>query len=623
MSSGNKDTDTASNCIKDFQKIFRSKICDFIIVYLLNKNGLKLFNEMKKRKQFIQNFLLKKLWSSCLKFTVETLFKLKFLKCKKKLDKKRLMLLIEAEAREDEESKENKRPIFSFSDCHSKAWVSLTNESQKLDALICCICNQIANNAMELHCDEHETADQVYLIGEQCLQKYLKQNNGKCPIQQHDYCEFSQNKTVRKSVSELLDNQMKGQNQKEDGENWSESNSNLKNNCNCNYKGKMKDLKDHLDNSCNLIPIKQNITYEITNQLNVMSGQIKELQNVVKDLQLQLKDMKDKENEKNKQIDNLKHELQEKDQTITALKLDNIEFKKQFEQYQIKFEEYKQNIETKVENRTTNIQQLQLQIKTQIDEKQKEQELEKQRLKNCENMLLFIQSSNLKNGVDFLLVTENEQTIKLKNYDWNNYNFGIFLLGEYITLTVACESFGHLKIKTSHLWIKHSSSKIDCSELGYPMNQGPGKGEFKNWSGGGGGYGTKGEGDDGQGGGMHGEATLLKQIHFGSGGGGRFGGSGGGILGLIIEQQLINHGSIQSNGGNGLGGGSGGSILLELQCQSQSHLNKLKQIFGTIKCIGGYGEYDGGKGRIAIYGIELSSDDILKIDPIPFNRLHK
>ncbi|ETO00937.1 hypothetical protein RFI_36503 [Reticulomyxa filosa] len=107
---------------------------------------------------------------------------------------------------------------------------------------------------------------------------------------------------------------------------------------------------------------------------------------------------------------------------------------------------------------------------------------------------------------------------------------------------------GHLKIKTSHLWIKHLSSKIDCSQLGYPQFCGPGKG--KN---GGGGYGTKGKGNGEQGGEMYGEETLLKQIHFGSGGCGSIhGGSGSGIIELIIEQQLINHGSIQSNGGSGI-----------------------------------------------------------------------
>ncbi|ETO00949.1 hypothetical protein RFI_36491, partial [Reticulomyxa filosa] len=104
-----------------------------------------------------------------------------------------------------------------------------------------------------------------------------------------------------------------------------------------------------------------------------------------------------------------------------------------------------------------------------------------------------------------------------------------------------------------------------------------------------GGYGTK--GDYGQGG----EETLLRSE---GGSGSEYGGSGG-IIELIIKQQLINHGSIQSYEGFSLG--SGGSILIELQYQS--HLDKLEQTFGTITCIGG-----GGKGRI---------NNILKMDPKP------
>ncbi|ETO05416.1 hypothetical protein RFI_31980 [Reticulomyxa filosa] len=145
-----------------------------------------------------------------------------------------------------------------------------------------------------------------------------------------------------------------------------------------------------------------------------------------------------------------------------------------------------------------------------------------------------------------------------------------------------------------------------------------------------------------KGGATYGEKTLLKEICFGSGGGSvgiYFGGSGGGIIELIIQQQLINYGSIQSNGGDGSisgGGGSGGSISIELQYQCknphiyyrpphQFHQNKLEQNFGTIKCIGGNQNRmnKGGKGRITIYGIELSSNDIKNIDPKPFNSRHK
>ncbi|ETO00089.1 hypothetical protein RFI_37371, partial [Reticulomyxa filosa] len=109
-----------------------------------------------------------------------------------------------------------------------------------------------------------------------------------------------------------------------------------------------------------------------------------------------------------------------------------------------------------------------------------------------------------------------------------------------------------------------------------------------------------------------GEKTLLKEIHFGS---------DGGIIGLIVEQQLVNNGSVESNGGNGYehngksnGDGSGGPILIEFQSQdqfsSQLNTNISKQIFGIITCIGGnkYQKNKGRKDRIAIYSTELSSD---------------
>ncbi|ETO02997.1 viral A-type inclusion protein, partial [Reticulomyxa filosa] len=126
---------------------------------------------------------------------------------------------------------------------------------------------------------------------------------------------------------------------------WNESNLNLnsKNNCNCHFKGKIKDLKDHLDKSCDLIPIKQNIPYEITNQLNVMSKQIKELQDMVKDLQSQLqvekiqtkqlKHLKEDSLKKNQQAIELKTKM---NQTIIDLKKQQNE---QNEQWKIKLEE--------------------------------------------------------------------------------------------------------------------------------------------------------------------------------------------------------------------------------------------------------------------------------------------
>ncbi|ETO14629.1 hypothetical protein RFI_22741 [Reticulomyxa filosa] len=551
------------------------------------------------------------------------------------------MLLIDMEG--EEKKAETKREAFSLSSCYNIDWISLTNEPQKLNTLACCLCNQIANNAMELQCNEHETAEHAYLVGEECLQMYLKQNDGKCPIEQHDHCEFSRSKTVRQLVSELLvicprQYELTKHAQSDEGTKSGERGECEKGNC--DYKGKIRDMKDHLDSLCNLNSSKQSDSLDMLDQLNTINEQIKQLQNTTKDLQSQLQSeklesrkqiekLKENDNRQHGQIEqlnvsiclfieqiyNLRRELLEKDQQILEMKQCNIPSKKAlrwFEKNQHTHisasPEYNQTMSTNFESQNSN-------DNTQIEEKKYEEKEKEKRdddeddeennaKKNCESMLSLIKSCDLKNGVDFLLVNENKQIVQLKNNEWNNYNFGIFLLGQNITLTVNCDrtsnngDLGYLRIKTS---------------------------------GGGGGYGTKGgDGnvlDNGKGGKVYGEDTLLEEIHFGSGGGGGsypflIGGSGGGIIELVIEQQLTNHGSIQANGGGGIGcgGGSGGSILIELPSKSS-----LKQTFGTITCIGGnqWQLNRGGKGRVAIYGIGLLSDDIRHIDPKPFNALHK
>ncbi|ETO24896.1 hypothetical protein RFI_12262 [Reticulomyxa filosa] len=153
------------------------------------------------------------------------------------------MSLFETKTRE-EKLKENKRTVFSLSECYNKSWISLTNEAQRLNTLICCICNQIVNNAMELNCGEHENEEQVCLVREECLQKYLKQNNGKCPIQQHDHCEFLQGKTMRKLMSELLVICPRQFDLKKRRKYLNKSNSNSKNSC--NFKGKILKVKEKL-----------------------------------------------------------------------------------------------------------------------------------------------------------------------------------------------------------------------------------------------------------------------------------------------------------------------------------------------------------------------------------------
>ncbi|ETO06856.1 hypothetical protein RFI_30530 [Reticulomyxa filosa] len=271
--------------------------------------------------------------------------------------------------------------------------------------------------------------------------------------------------------------------------------------------------------------------------------------------------------------------------------------------------------------------------------KKKEEKIEC--IKTCTMMYSWVLSEKLspklKNGVDFLLMCEKERKIKLENHKWHHFKFGVFIMGENNKLTVDCNrernknDLGHLKIKTSHLRIGKSCS-ISCDCLGYPCDTGLGKGEkaSKELRGGGGAsYGTKGasfNAVDGHGrnGRLYGEETLLKEIHFGSGGGSAMykpcgdeleGGDGGGIIEIIVQGQIANEGHISCNGHRGIhlrhfgglkqvggGGGSGGSILIVVQAP-----HDVPQQFGTIWCLGG-GNHSytkqpnkGGHGRIAIY----------------------
>ncbi|ETO08428.1 hypothetical protein RFI_28960 [Reticulomyxa filosa] len=254
-------------------------------------------------------------------------------------------------------------------------------------------------------------------------------------------------------------------------------------------------------------------------------------------------------------------------------------------------------------------------------------------IKTCETIYNWLISADrikpkLKNGVDYLLVTEPNKRIELESDKWHHFKFGIYLLGEKTTLTVRQDSddLGHLKIKTSHLWIG-KECRISCNGLGYKKDSGTGKGQSASkhfQTGGGASYGSKGRAFNfvdggGENGAIYGDKTLLKEIHFGSGGGSAKcssfelkGGSGGGIIEIIVEQQIINEGYIECDGliGQRLlnmggqrntkgGGGSGGSILIVVQAPSHIYQN-----FGKIDCLGGsycLNLNGGGRGRIAIY----------------------
>ncbi len=151
--------------------------------------------------------------------------------------------------------------------------------------------------------------------------------------------------------------------------------------------------------------------------------------------------------------------------------------------------------------------------------------------------------------------------------------------------------------------IINTGGQINVSEKGYAGGgsqkdgYGPGGGSYAMGRGGGAGYGGNGgDGRYGRGGSSYG--VLSEPNDLGSGGGGshyRSGGTGGGMIKLVVGGTLNLEGSILANGNNGIyynsrgsGGGSGGSVWIDTGTLQGN---------GTISVNGGMGgETSGGGG---------------------------
>ncbi|ETO18324.1 hypothetical protein RFI_18953 [Reticulomyxa filosa] len=61
----------------------------------------------------------------------------------------------------------------------------------------------VAKDAVELICKEHENETRGLIAGERCLEEYLKANENQCPIGNHSNCEFLKTRLARQKVNDL------------------------------------------------------------------------------------------------------------------------------------------------------------------------------------------------------------------------------------------------------------------------------------------------------------------------------------------------------------------------------------------------------------------------------------
>ncbi|ETO36341.1 hypothetical protein RFI_00718 [Reticulomyxa filosa] len=138
--------------------------------------------------------------------------------------------------------------------CFSKEWVLQLNQKEQINHFICLICKQVARNPIEISCSQHQDSNESLIVGANCLKQFLSINSNSCPVQPHNGCLYSPSRVAQLHIGDLQvicprqfqqDSQTTTQGQQLEEE---EGNGKVT----CDFKGKVKELNDHLDNSCSL-----------------------------------------------------------------------------------------------------------------------------------------------------------------------------------------------------------------------------------------------------------------------------------------------------------------------------------------------------------------------------------
>ncbi|ETO01833.1 hypothetical protein RFI_35606 [Reticulomyxa filosa] len=101
--------------------------------------------------------------------------------------------------------------------------------------MICFICKEIANYPLEIICPEHENMNKSLIVGKNCLKKFLNDynNNNDCKYHNMELLQLQINNLIVKCPYQF----------QKDLET-------PKNDQICNFKGSIKEIKDHLNNYC-------------------------------------------------------------------------------------------------------------------------------------------------------------------------------------------------------------------------------------------------------------------------------------------------------------------------------------------------------------------------------------
>ncbi|ETO15102.1 hypothetical protein RFI_22254, partial [Reticulomyxa filosa] len=124
-------------------------------------------------------------------------------------------------------------PVSVEQSCFDKNWILQLNQPEQFEHFICLICKRVANDPIEICCPQHKGIGESLVVGENCLKRFLKANPNSCPVQSHDSVLYYQSDAIQRHIGALKESQ--GQKQTNEG-------------IVCDFKGKIKELNDHLNN---------------------------------------------------------------------------------------------------------------------------------------------------------------------------------------------------------------------------------------------------------------------------------------------------------------------------------------------------------------------------------------
>eukprot|EP01084_Bolivina_argentea_P317628 550732_1 len=95
------------------------------------------------------------------------------------------------------------KEIISTLKIDDNGWnIQLFENQIKISGCVCCKCNCICCDAVELGCDHND--DDIFLYCDECLRHLVSETNNKCPIDGHDDPVIMPNRTLRRQISKAI-----------------------------------------------------------------------------------------------------------------------------------------------------------------------------------------------------------------------------------------------------------------------------------------------------------------------------------------------------------------------------------------------------------------------------------